>query len=147
MPGIEKRDRIDLAASDLPVCEHGRAGDPEVQMRRRVPGTTGYADEAEKLSLFDAHTRLDPVGDCRQVRAVIAHTVVTDERDVQTPAIGAIVDVRIPDIDSGHSLNDTRNDGNKGGPFRGEDVGCQIGMAARRVGAGVGRIEREDMTR
>jgi hypothetical protein len=91
--------------------------------RPRVTTVTGLP---KQLSGNHAHAGLDPVGDLREMRAVVAHAVVADDCYRQ-PATGrAIVDLRILAILPAHKVHHAVGHRDTRAPQRAENIGRWI---------------------
>src|SRR5690242_16484706 len=99
---------------------------PEVQVwvgRARVAALAG---QAEPLPGCNTYAWLDPIADLREVRAVVAHAIVADDRHCQPAAGRTVVDLRIPAILAAHKVYHAVGHGDEFTPDRAEDIGRRI---------------------
>lgn len=84
------------------------------------------AGQAQDLSAQYAQPWLDTLLDGREVRAIVAHTIVADDC-YRKPATGCrVVDRRVPAICAAHMVDNAAGRGHKEAADRTEDVGGRV---------------------
>jgi len=72
--------RFDLAAPRFPIVWRCWVRDAEVQVRIGEACIAAFAGQAKRLAGDHTHTRRDSIGYLRQVRAIVAHAIVANDR-------------------------------------------------------------------